>query len=347
MASGMKGEAEPLLLSMEAASSLSPLITSAADRGDNEQPLPNHAVVSSSSPFLSSPQQQQQQQPSSQQIQFRWVMAAYMLSFIAVLLVFWWIHMLGGFSWQTTGHSKQVFNWHPFLMVIAFDFITVATLSFRTNLGNVSVPNSDSTAQVHLDHQSQVELHNQQKLIHGMAWLIAALCAIFALLAVFQSHNDPVSGYSANLYSLHSWMGMMVILFYVIQFGIGFFAFWKPIPYFTTTIRKQRILQIHKTVGPIIYYTITLTILLGIQEKETFVVCSYPVVDKPDWVFPFSNLSRIPVACRISHVLAFVILFTAICTSMALGQHGDTDDRRISGQPTDNPMLSSERDQAE
>jgi magnesium-transporting ATPase (P-type) len=325
-------ETEPLLTAMEAASPASPLINSdATDHNDNQQ-----------QPLSSS-----QQQQSSQQIHpMRWVLAAHILCFIALLLVFGWTHMLGGFSWQT-GHSKQVFNWHPVLMVIAFAFITVATLSFRTNII------IGTLVRRHSDPLQQLDLHNLQKRIHGMAWLIAALCASFGLVAVFKSHNDPVSGYLSNWYSLHSWTGMMVILMYVIQFGMGFLAFWKPIAYFTTpTARKQKILQFHKTVGPILYCTITLTILLGIQEKEKFVVCSYPVVDKPDSVIPFSNLGRLPVACRISHLLAFVIVFTAICTSMALRQPGDNtmdddDDRSVSGQRTDGRLLSSERDTTE
>ena len=55
---------------------------------------------------------------------------SHVLSLLGALIVMWWVHLLGGLSWSP-GHSKEVFNWHPLLMVLAFCFMTVAALSFR------------------------------------------------------------------------------------------------------------------------------------------------------------------------------------------------------------------------
>lgn len=222
---------------------------------------------------------------------------AHVLSLTSVIVVIVWISALGGLSWQR-GSAKQVFNWHPLLMICAFMFMTVASLSFRNKL-----------------------IGNRQtlKFIHGMAWSVAALCASVALIAVFMSHNDARSGYVANLYSLHSWIGMAVIGMYLLQFLIGVFSFAWPLASMTPS-KKGRIMQFHKFVGPVVYNATAANILLGIQEKEGFIGCAYTVT-KPD-VFPIQHFLDIPSVCRTSHGLGILVFCIAICTNLALYDFG-------------------------
>ena len=100
-----------------------------------------------------------------------------------------------------------------------------------------------------------------------MAWFVAALSAMISLVAVFKSHNDEVSGYIANLYSMHSWIGSLIILFYILQFAMGAYAFW----FSDQPSLKAAVLQFHVVAGPILYFSVAGNILLGIQEKEGFV----------------------------------------------------------------------------
>ena len=100
-----------------------------------------------------------------------------------------------------------------------------------------------------------------------MAWFVAALSAVISLVAVFKSHNDEVSGYIANLYSMHSWIGSLIILFYILQFFMGAYAFW----FSDQPSLKAAVLQFHVVAGPILYFSVAGNILLGIQEKEGFV----------------------------------------------------------------------------
>lgn len=215
------------------------------------------------------------------------LICAHVLAALSLLAVLLWISALGGLSWKE-GEMKQVFNWHPLLMITAFSFMTVASLSFRFRHENRSL----------------------LKIAHGMAWTVAILCAIIALIAVFKSHNDP-SGYIANLYSLHSWIGCAVIGLYLSQFCMGVLTFAWPL-----MSPKTRILQIHKFLGPFIYNCVAITILLGVQEKEGFVGCSYPVTEAD--TFPMKHFFDIPSACRISHALGILVLGITLCTNLAL-----------------------------
>lgn len=224
---------------------------------------------------------------------------AHILSAMCVLVVIWWISLLGGlFWWGPQSSKKHVFNWHPLLMITAFCFMTVAALSFRYRHAN----------------------RRALKLTHGIAWSVAALCATVALVAVFQSHNDAAvsGGFIANLYSLHSWIGVGVIVLYMTQFCMGVFTFAWPLAIIMSspTNRKACIMRIHKFLGPFIYNCTAATILLGIQEKEGFIGCSYSV-SRAD-LFPPQHFFKIPLACRVSHLLGILVLAVTLCTNLAL-----------------------------
>jgi cytochrome b-561 len=225
-------------------------------------------------------------------------LAAHLLALASLLVVVSWIKNLGGLSWKY-GESKQIFNWHPLLMITGFAFMTVASLAFR----NLNRPKS--------------------KLLHGLGWTIGILCMLIALVAVFRSHNDPVSGFIANMYSMHSWIGMLVFILYTLQFVSGMLSFGFPVVWrwnngapIASEAFKSRLLLVHHFFGPFIYLALMATILMGIQEKEGFVGCAYKVesVDR----FPPAHFYEIPEVCRVSHLLGLLVFGTGICTSFAL-----------------------------
>ena len=239
----------------------------------------------------------QQWHDQLRQWQSRATLLSHLLCLLAALLVMTWVHQLGGLSWRE-GHSKQVFNWHPLLMILAYCFMTVAALSFRAP-----------------PYQSMGYSRNTIKLVHGSAWTIAAIFGMIALIAVFKSHNDSVSGFIANLYSFHSWLGLGVVGLYVLQFLAGFFTFAWPLS-FVTPLRKAQVLSVHSFFGPFLHVAVSAVIFLGIQEKEGFVGCGYKV-EQADY-FPLSHLTLIPPACLVSHGLGIAVFATALLTSFAL-----------------------------
>jgi cytochrome b-561 len=217
---------------------------------------------------------------------------SHVLALIVLILLGTWISHLGGLCYWGETETKLIFNWHPLMMILAFCFMTVSSLCFRYQL----LPN-----------------RRFAKLCHAVAWTVALVCMSVGLVAVFRSHNDKTSdGYIANLYSLHSWVGLAVLTLYLMQFVAGLCTFGLSdqrigILSFSDSF-KAKMLQVHHFFGPIIYVSMLLTILLGIQEKEGFIGCSYPV-SEPDMV-PFQNYSQIPTVCKISHAVSFPIYNT-------------------------------------
>ena len=146
---------------------------------------------------------------------------------------------------------------------------------------------------------------------HGF---VCFIFGIIAILAVVKSHNDP-SGYIANLYSLHSWIGVFVLSLFTLQFLAGILGF-GGLTGGRSRMSNPTMMEIHKYTGTFLHILITATILLGIQEKEGFVQCSYAVTEAD--LFPLSNIGKIPSTCKISHSLGIVILAMGLFTSFAL-----------------------------
>ncbi len=155
------------------------------------------------------------------------------------------------------------------------------------------------------------------KWTHSTIWACSFLFGLIGILAVFKSHNDPVSGYIANLYSLHSWVGIFVLTLYCVQFLYGILAFGGFLSR-SGRFNHPIMMEIHKFTGNYLHVLVTATILMGIQEKEGFVGCSYEV-QQADLV-PFKNLGMIPEACKLSHGLGIVVLAMGLLTSFSLSR---------------------------
>lgn len=253
--------------------------------------------------------------PFLQRAQSISIVISLLLSPVAIILVSIWASSLGGVSW-TQGESSKVFNWHPILMVVAFAFMNVGALIFRVTQTSAYQASMSENGTVVDDGRKK---RSVAKTTHASVWSVSFICGLVAMLAVFKSHNDPISGYIANLYSLHSWIGITVLILYSLQFIMGLLAFGG----FLTSGRGRRLaspvlMEIHKFTGTYLHILVTVAVLLGIQEKEGFVQCSYEV-DSAD-TMPILNYGKIPYSCKISHGLGLVILFMGLCTSFGLAR---------------------------
>ena len=247
---------------------------------------------------------------SLQKLQTSSAIISLMLSPVAIILVSVWAAELGGVSWKV-GESSMVFNWHPILMICAFSIMNAAALVFRVTGTSSYQTRMEANSVSSAEHKSKKRV---AKTIHGSVWFICFTLGIVAMVAVVKSHNDAISGYIANLYSLHSWVGVLVMTLYTLQLTVGLLSFGG----FRNRLAGPAILEIHKYSGSLLHILITTTILLGLQEKEGFVSCSYSV-DAAD-TMPFLHLGDIPYSCKLSHGLGIVVLIIGILTSFSLAR---------------------------
>lgn len=242
------------------------------------------------------------------------------LSPVAIILVSDWVSILGGVSWAE-GDAKRVFNWHPVMMVTAYAIMNVGTLIFRVSgTSSYQASSLQSSTPRNVPATSTATSADPKKrrivkIFHASSWTLSLVFGIIGIIAVFKSHNDPISGYIANLYSLHSWIGMLVLSLYTIQFILGISSFSGLLSGHGER-SSPTLMEIHKFAGAYIHILVTATILMGIQEKEGFVSCAY-TVETADLTLHFG---KIPHSCEISHGLGLVILFMGLCTSFGLAR---------------------------
>ncbi|MED6143430.1 hypothetical protein PIB30_006004 [Stylosanthes scabra] len=167
----------------------------------------------------------------------------HVLGVVAIILVLVWnIHFRGGLAWDSD-NKNLIFNLHPVLMILSLIF-----------LGGEAI----------ISYKSLPLKKEVKKVIHLTLHAIALALGIFGISAAFKNHNE--SGI-ANLYSLHSWLGISVISLYGIQWLYGFVIFFFPGG--TPAIRRES-LPWHVLFGLFVYVLAIATASLGFLEKLTF-----------------------------------------------------------------------------
>ncbi|KAG6605722.1 Transmembrane ascorbate ferrireductase 1, partial [Cucurbita argyrosperma subsp. sororia] len=107
-----------------------------------------------------------------------------------------------------------------------------------------------------------------KKVIHLALNGVALVLGIVGISAAFKNHNE--SGI-ANLYSLHSWIGIGVIVLYGIQWLYGFVAFFYP---GGSADLRRATLPWHALLGACVYVLAAANSALGFLEKLTFLQSS-------------------------------------------------------------------------
>ncbi|XP_042035919.1 transmembrane ascorbate ferrireductase 1-like [Salvia splendens] len=160
----------------------------------------------------------------------------------AILVLIWCISFRGGLAWDSS-NKNLIFNLHPVLMFIGFIII-----------GGEAI----------VSYKSLPLKKPEKKLIHLVLHAIALILGIIGIYTAFKFHNESNI---ANLYSLHSWLGIGVIVLYGIQWVYGFLVFFFPGG--TPTIRSES-LPWHVLFGIFVYILAIATAALGYLEKLTF-----------------------------------------------------------------------------
>ncbi|RUS75207.1 hypothetical protein EGW08_017023 [Elysia chlorotica] len=178
---------------------------------------------------------------------FNWVvLLVQLLGVVSVVITAVWMGHFsqGGFAW--TEDPAKEFSYHPLFMVIGLIFLygdgILAYRVFRN------------------DRKFYI------KILHGGMHVAALIFASVGLKAVFDSHNlaDPPL---ANLYSLHSWLGLLVVIGFGLQWVLGFACFL--LPWLGMSIRTMY-MPYHTFWGVTLLILATATALMGITEKAIF-----------------------------------------------------------------------------
>ncbi|XP_058382719.1 lysosomal membrane ascorbate-dependent ferrireductase CYB561A3 isoform X1 [Diceros bicornis minor] len=164
-------------------------------------------------------------------------------SMCILFTIYWMQYWRGGFAWDG---STYMFNWHPVLMVTGMVVVySAASLVYR-------LP------------QSWVGPKLPWKLLHAALHLMAFILTVLGLVAVFKFHNHNKI---ANLYSLHSWLGITAVFLFACQWFLGFAVFLLPwAPVWLRSLLKP----IHVFFGSSILSLAITSVISGINEKLFF-----------------------------------------------------------------------------
>ncbi|KAK7357341.1 hypothetical protein VNO80_16625 [Phaseolus coccineus] len=178
---------------------------------------------------------------------FPLTIVSHVLGVVATILVLvWLVNFRGGLAWDSD-NKQLIFNIHPFLIV--FGLIVHGGEAIISYKG--------------LPLKKEVK-----KLVHLGLHGAALVLGIIGIYTAFKYHNE--SGI-ANLYSLHSWLGIGVIVLYGIQWIYGFVIFFYPGG--TPDVRRFS-LPWHALFGLFVFVLAVGTATLGFLEKLTFLESS-------------------------------------------------------------------------
>ncbi|XP_055331624.1 uncharacterized protein LOC129583717 [Paramacrobiotus metropolitanus] len=171
-----------------------------------------------------------------------WWCATYIfLALLAlILIVAWCIRSNMGYAWKDFAHMTGSINYHGTFMIVAFVTLNgIADVLYRMcrNSNRLSVKIAHATIQT-----------------FGFCFIVTALCAVFWW---HDARNRP------NLQSTHSWIGLLIVLLYALQWVVGFFGLLFP--GFRAPLRASY-LPYHKFTGRSIFLLAMANTLIGLNK---------------------------------------------------------------------------------
>ncbi|XP_022775716.1 probable ascorbate-specific transmembrane electron transporter 1 [Durio zibethinus] len=161
---------------------------------------------------------------------------------VATLVLVWLLTFREGLAFESANKFK-IFNLHPFLMVIGFILIAgEAIMAYK------AIP---------------VGRH-VQRAVHLTLQAIALGCGIFGIVAIFK-FNDELN--IPDMVTLHSWLGMIAICLFGLQFLLGFFSFVFP---GVESYSRAAYAPWHIFGGLVIFFLAICTAEMGLLEEFLF-----------------------------------------------------------------------------
>lgn len=169
--------------------------------------------------------------------------------FAVLFVAIWMGGYEGGFAWSDD--PERQFHYHPTFMVMGLVFLSGEALLVYRVFRN--------------------ERKRFSKLLHLTLHSMVLIFIVVALKAVWDSHDyhmkegelDPLP----NLYSLHSWIGIVVVIIYSLQYVSGFTTFFFPglsIPV------RQFVMPFHQAFGLGVFCFVAVTAVMGISERAAW-----------------------------------------------------------------------------
>ncbi|VVC36573.1 Hypothetical protein CINCED_3A001754 [Cinara cedri] len=151
--------------------------------------------------------------------------------------------------------DEQRFNLHPTLMTFGFiTFTGFSILVYRMAAGCSTTCRGTYV-----------------KLTHSLLHLATVPCVLFGSVASMEYHRSKGI---PHLYSLHSWMGVLTVSLFIIQFTLGIFTFVVLLCCrgATAACRLRCFAPIHATLGLCTFTLAIATCLTGLQQRADFMI---------------------------------------------------------------------------
>lgn len=167
---------------------------------------------------------------------------------LGICVAIWVLAYLGGLGFAPkpgpdgSNDTGIIFNYHPLLMVLAFPILMgEALLSFRQPPAPLQRP--------------------ARKSMHWILHTGAIVAMLVGVLAAYKSHSLKRPTPIPNLYSVHSYLGIMTVVAACGQYVAGFVAFLKP----SLSLPKRRALMpLHQLLGRVVFVLGLCTAAVGV-----------------------------------------------------------------------------------
>jgi cytochrome b-561 len=100
------------------------------------------------------------------------------------------------------------------------------------------------------------------KTIHVLCYTLAIVCFSVGLKAVWKSHDQHSNKLIANLYSLHSWIGLTAVVLFGQNFVLGLLHFANPS---TPVESRKSYMPTHIFLGVIAFITAVIAVETGFE----------------------------------------------------------------------------------
>ncbi|XP_040056937.2 plasma membrane ascorbate-dependent reductase CYBRD1 [Gasterosteus aculeatus] len=171
-----------------------------------------------------------------------------------VFVAVWVSHYGEGVAWDG---GMAEFNWHPVLVVSGYIFLQgLAIVVYR-------IPWTWKFSKLTM------------KFIHAGLHLLAFIFAVIAMVAVFDFHN---AAEIPNMYSLHSWLGLVALTLFCLQLVLGVGIYLIPV---TPASWRAAFMPLHVFSGLLLFASVIAVSLMGITEELLLGLDSPQYKDSP------------------------------------------------------------------
>ncbi|XVE85569.1 hypothetical protein DITRI_Ditri17bG0100900 [Diplodiscus trichospermus] len=184
---------------------------------------------------------------------------------LATLVLIWLLKFREGLAIESANKFK-IFNLHPLLMVIGFILISGEDHLHEMICSNImdSKFPSETAIMAYKTVPAGRRDKQVQRAVHLTLQTIALACGIFGIVVIFKFQNESHIPDMDHMVTLHSWLGMIAICLFGLQFLLGFFSYVFP---GAESYSRAAYLPWHTFGGLVIFLLAICTAEMGLLEK--------------------------------------------------------------------------------